>query len=177
VEARRPLSLAVSLKTAGRFKTVVEGRPTAAALQRRASGKRANPFRCHRAGPLRFAQSASGRCCPTAHSHWGGLTPKLGLSTAIRDNVRATSETLAMARTQALTNRVAEQLGVALEDITARFVSARSAPVADVDHGYLRGHRYTDAGPNGFGLYEIVDDQQGSFINVPVNRQLPVEAT
>lgn len=80
-----------------------------------------------------------------------------------------------MSRTETLVNRVVEQLGVSPEDMTARFVGARAAPVAAVDRGHLHGHRFTDVGPNGFGLYEIVDDQRGSFVNVPVRHQATAE--
>jgi hypothetical protein len=58
-----------------------------------------------------------------------------------------------------------EHLGLNPDDFVARHVAERGAPVADVRAGYFRGHRYTDVGDSGFGLYEIVDDGRGSFRN------------
>ena len=81
-----------------------------------------------------------------------------------------------MCRTETLVNRVVEQLEVLPKDMTASFSGARAAPVAAIDRGPLRGHRFTDVGPNGFGLYEIVDDQRGSFVNVPVRHHPAAES-
>jgi hypothetical protein len=70
-----------------------------------------------------------------------------------------------MIRTAQLTSRLVQHLGLAPNDFVVRDVPARAAPVAEVHAGYFRGHRYTDVGDSGFGLYEIVDDGCGSFEN------------
>jgi len=73
-----------------------------------------------------------------------------------------------MSRTHKLTSRIVEQLGVAPEDLTVRHVDARGAPVADVERGEHHGRRFTDVGPRGSRLHEIIDDQRGGFVSVPV---------
>lgn len=70
-----------------------------------------------------------------------------------------------MSRVAQLTSRLVQHLGLDLDDFVVRDVPARAAPVAEVHSGYFRGHRYTDVGDDGFGLYEIVDDGCGSFRN------------
>jgi hypothetical protein len=70
-----------------------------------------------------------------------------------------------MTRTAQLTSRLVQHLGLAQNDFVVRDAPARAALVAEVHAGYFRGHRYTDVGDSGFGLYEIVDDGCGSFEN------------
>lgn len=73
-----------------------------------------------------------------------------------------------MSRADDLALRLIERLDVPADDLTVQHVPARAAPVAQVDGGRLRGRRFTDVGPHGFGLYEIVDDGRGSFVNLLV---------
>ncbi len=63
--------------------------------------------------------------------------------------------------------RFEADLSAALDsDVSASWVDARQAPVAELGH-----RRYTDTpgrGPGVRGLYEIVDDGEGSFRNEPL---------
>jgi hypothetical protein len=74
-----------------------------------------------------------------------------------------------MMRNAVLVDEV-RRLGLVPEDFLVHDSAARAAPVADVIRGYLRTRRYTDVGPGGFGLHEIVDDGRGSFVNRKVER-------
>jgi len=75
-----------------------------------------------------------------------------------------------MTRNAVLADDLVQRLGLVPEDFVVHYSAARAAPVADVIRGYFRTRRYTDVGPGGFGLYEIVDDGRGSFVNRTVER-------
>lgn len=71
-----------------------------------------------------------------------------------------------MSRVDRLSSRLIERLAVTPDELTVEWMDARAAPVAQIDQGPFHGRRYTDVGSHGLSLYEIVDDQCGSFINV-----------
>lgn len=75
-----------------------------------------------------------------------------------------------MSRAARLAEDLVQRFGLEPDAFDVHYSSARAAPVADVHRGYFRGRRYTDIGPGGFGLYEIVDDGRGSFENRKMDR-------
>ena len=81
-----------------------------------------------------------------------------------------------MTRSTRLIKLAQERLGLAADDFVVRHCAGRGAPVLEVNRGRLNGHRYTDVGRHGLGLYEIVDDDRGSFVNVLVVELRPARS-